>query len=83
MQQVTVLAAGLAKCPTDSIIVRDRVPELHGGISRTHRIAIHRRHRQRRLRPPRGDVAREDAMMGGIKGHHFFGQRFSAGWGAS
>jgi hypothetical protein len=31
------------------------------------------------LRPPRGDVAREDAMMRGIECHGFFGQRFGAG----
>ena len=50
-----------------------------GGIRRAHRIAVHRRHRLRRLRPPCGDVARQDAMMRGIERYGFFGQRFGAG----
>ena len=50
-----------------------------GGIGRAHRIAVHRRHRLRRLRPPRRDVAREHAVIGGIERDHFFGQRVGAG----
>ena len=50
-----------------------------GGIRRAHRVAVHRRHRLRRLRSPRGDVAREDTMIRGIERDHFLGQWFGAG----
>ena len=50
-----------------------------GGIGRAHRIAVHRRHRLRRLRAPRRDVARQHAMIGGVERDHFLGQRFGAG----
>jgi hypothetical protein len=49
-----------------------------GGIGRAHGIAVHRRHRLRRLGPPCRDVARQHAMIGGVERDHFFGQGFSA-----
>ncbi len=45
------------------------------GIGRAHRVAVHRRHRLRRLRAPRRDVTREHAMVGLVEGDHFFRQR--------
>ena len=50
-----------------------------GGIGRAHRIAVHRRHRLRRLRSPRRDVARQHAMIGSVERDHFLGQRIGAG----
>ena len=50
-----------------------------GGVSRAHRVAVHRRHRLRRLGAPRRDVAREHAVMGSVERDHFFGQRVGAG----
>ncbi len=49
-----------------------------GGIGRAHRIAVHRRHRLRRLGAQRRDVAREHAMIGGIQRDHFLGQGLGA-----
>ena len=49
-----------------------------GGVGCAHRIAVHRRHRLRRLRPPRSDVAREDAVIGGVKRDRLFGHGLRA-----
>ena len=48
------------------------------GVGRAHRIAVHRRHRLRRLGAQRRDVARQHAVMGGIERDHFLGQRLGA-----
>ena len=50
-----------------------------GGIRRAHRIAVHRRHRLRRLRPPCRNVMCQRTMIGGIERHHLLWQRFGAG----
>ena len=50
-----------------------------GGVSRAHGIAVHRRHGLRRLGTPRGEIARQHPMPGGIERDHFFGQRVCAG----
>ena len=50
-----------------------------GSVSRTHGIAVHRRHGLRRLRAPRCEIARQHAMPGGVERHHFFGQGVCAG----
>ena len=49
-----------------------------GGIGRSHRIAVHRRHRLRRLGAQRRDVARQHAMMRRVERDHFLGQRVGA-----
>ncbi len=49
------------------------------GIGRAHRIAVHRRHRLRRLGAQRRDVARQHAVVGRIERDHFLGQRLGAG----
>ena len=49
------------------------------GVGRAHRIAVHRRHRLRRLGPQRRDVARQHAVMGGVQRDHLLGQRLGAG----
>ena len=55
-------------------------PRRHmGGIGRAHRVAVHRRHRLRRLGPQRRDVARQHPVMRGIQRHHFLWQRLGAG----
>ena len=43
-----------------------------------HRIAVHRRHRLRRLRAPGGDIARQHAMMRGLQRHHLLRHRLAA-----
>jgi len=48
------------------------------GVGRSYRIAVHRRHRQRRLGAQRRDVARQHAMVCRVERDHFFGQRFGA-----
>jgi len=55
--------------------------ELHrniGGVGCAHRIAVHRRHRLRRLGALRGDVARQRAVKGGIERDGFLAQRLAA-----
>ena len=47
-------------------------------IGRAHRIAVHRRHRLRRLGAQRRDVARQHAVMRRIERDHFLGQRLGA-----
>ena len=47
-------------------------------VSRTHGVTVHRRHRVRRLRQPRCDVARQHASAGLIQRHLFFGQSCGA-----
>jgi hypothetical protein len=47
-------------------------------IDRSHRIAIHRRHRLRRLGAQRRDVARQHPVPGGIERDQFFGQWLGA-----
>ena len=49
-----------------------------GGVGRAHRIAVHRRHRLRRLGAQRREVARQHAVMGGIQRDHFLRQRLGA-----
>ena len=48
-------------------------------VGRAHSIAVHRRHRLRRLRPPCRDVARQHAMKGIVERDHFLGQGDRAG----
>ena len=47
-------------------------------IDRAHRIAVHCRHRLRRLRAPRRDIAREHAVEGCVERDHLFRQRLCA-----
>ena len=49
-----------------------------GGVGRAHRIAVHRRHRLRRLGAQRRNVARQHAVIGGVQRDHFLGQRLGA-----
>ena len=48
------------------------------GVGRAHRIAVHRRHRLRRLGAQRRDVARQHAVVGRIERDHLLGQRLGA-----
>ena len=50
-----------------------------GGIGSPHRIAVHRRHRLRRLGAQRPEVARQHAAVAGIERDHFFRQRLGTG----
>ena len=50
-----------------------------GGVGRAHGIAVHRRHRLRRLGTPRGEIARQHPMPGRIERDHFLGQGLCAG----
>ncbi len=47
-------------------------------IGGAHRIAVHRRHRLRRLGAQRRDVARQHAVIGRVQRDHFLGQRLGA-----
>ena len=49
-----------------------------GRIGRADRIAVHRRHRLRRLGAQGRDVARQHPVIGGIERDHFFRQRLGA-----
>ena len=48
------------------------------GVGRSHGIAVHRRHRLRRLGAQRRDIARQHAMVGRVERDHFLGQRLGA-----
>ena len=48
-------------------------------IGGAHRIAVHRRHRDRWLGAARGKVACQHPAMGVVKTDHFFRQRFDSG----
>ncbi len=49
-----------------------------GRIRRAHRIAVHRRHRLRRLGTQCRDIARQHPVIGRIQRDHFFRQRLSS-----
>ena len=58
----------------------DHLETRSGGrrIRRAHRIAVHRRHRLRRLGAQRRNVARQHAVKGRVQRDHFLGQRLGA-----
>ena len=77
-----------ADCSVERAAGRDLADHLEPrrdvvGIGRAYRIAIHRRHRLRRLGPQRCDVARQHPVMRGIQPDHFLRQRLGAGQNGS